>query len=99
MNPLEYGVIVSEIPRSQDLIKPLLQVLNSRGASNNSEIRIEVERILGLSEEAKNLIHSGSRTELEYRLAWARTNAKSKGFIESPKREHWQITESGKKRL
>jgi len=90
---------MNQIPKSQDLIKPLLKVLNSRGPLNNLEIREEVGRLLEITEEAKGVIHSGSRSELEYRLAWARTNAKSKGLIQSPKREHWQITELGKTRL
>ena len=99
MNALEYGLDMPEIPKSQELIKPLLRVLNSRGVLSNAEIRQDIERLLELSDEARNLIHSGSRSELEYRLAWARTNAKSKGLIESPKREHWQITELGKMRV
>lgn len=90
---------MNQIPKSQELIKPLLIVLNSRGELSNSEIREEVGKLLGLSEEAKGIIHSGSRSELEYRLAWARTNAKSRGLIQSPKREHWQITELGKTRI
>ncbi len=99
MNALEYGSFMNQIPKSQELIEPLLRVLNSQGLLSNSEIRDEVGRLLELSEELKGIIHSGSRSELEYRLAWARTNAKSKGLIQSPKREHWQITELGKTRL
>lgn len=90
---------MNQIPKSQELIEPLLRVLDLRGPLSNSEIRDEVGRLLELSEELKEIIHSGSRSELEYRLAWARTNAKSKGLIQSPKREHWQITELGRTSL
>jgi len=36
-------------------------------------------------------IHSGNRTEFQYRMAWARTKAKSDGKITSSKRETWQV--------
>jgi restriction system protein len=87
---------VPDLPKSVDLLQPLLRALKDGVVLTNDQIRNEVARELSLIPEQLNQIHSGSRTELEYRLAWARTNAKSKNLIESPKREHWQITELGK---
>jgi restriction system protein len=63
---------------------------------SNAQIRDELAKKLSLDSEQLSQIHSGSRTEFEYRLAWARTYAKSKGLIQSPTRMHWQITELGK---
>jgi len=85
---------VPDLPKSVDLLQPLLRALKNGVVLTN-----EVARELSLSSEQFNQIHSGSRTELEYRLAWARTNAKGRKLIESPKREHWQITELGKTRI
>jgi restriction endonuclease Mrr len=45
----------------------------------DQQILKQVIAELKLSESQVSQIHSGSRTELEYRLAWARTNAKKKG--------------------
>jgi restriction system protein len=90
---------MNDIPKSPDLIKPILLTLKEGEVLHNNEIRERVSRLLGLNAEQLKQIHSGSRTEFEYRLAWARTNAKSKGLIDSPKRMHWKITEVGKTRI
>ena len=90
---------VADLPKSVDLLQPLLRALKSGAVLTNIQIRDEVAKELSLTSEQINQIHSGSRTELEYRLAWARANAKSRKLIESPRREHWQITELGKTRL
>jgi len=91
--------VVPDLPKSADLLQPLLRALKSGVVLTNDQIRNEIAKELSLTPEQLKQIHSGSRTELEYRLAWARTNAKSRKLIESPKREHWQITELGKTRL
>lgn len=88
---------MDDLPKYQELIPSILRVLASvDGSISNSEIENAVRKALGLSDEACSRIHSGSRTEFQYRLAWARTKAKSEGLVSSPKREHWQITELGK---
>ena len=46
---------------------------------------------MGLTPEVVNKIHSGSRTELEYKLAWARTLAKQKGLIANAGRMTWKV--------
>ena len=71
-----------DLPKSVDLLQPLLRALKNGLVLTNDQIRNEVARELSLTSEQLNQIHSGSRTELEYRLAWARTNAKSRKLIE-----------------
>jgi restriction system protein len=66
---------------------------------SNSEIELGVIAELEVPPHLVSLIHSGNRTELQYRLAWARTKAKSSGWLTSPKRETWEITPSGKAQL
>ena len=74
----------------------MLRVMSRAGKPlSNSEIAAMVSIELELSINQMSLIHSGSRTELQYRLAWARTKAKSLGFIVSPARETWQVTPLG----
>jgi restriction system protein len=94
--PLRYLERVEKFPKSSDLLIPLLEALQSGSVLNNQQIRNHVSQALSLTQEQLDYIHSGSRSEFEYRLAWARTSAKSKGLIQSPKRNFWQITELGK---
>jgi restriction system protein len=87
---------MNSIPRSQDLIQPTLTATSKLGGQATiREIETYVAKTLNLSEDALGELHSGSRTEFQYRMAWARTKAKSQGFLESPKREVWKITEKG----
>jgi restriction system protein len=87
---------MNSIPRSQDLIQPTLFAISKIGdQATIREIEASVAKTLGLSQEALDELHSGSRTEFQYRMAWARTKAKSQGFLESPRRLVWKITEKG----
>jgi len=70
--------VVPDLPKSADLLQPLLRALKSGVVLTNDQIRNEIAKELSLTPEQLKQIHSGSRTELEYRLAWARTNAKSR---------------------
>jgi restriction system protein len=91
---------MDKLPSYQELLTPLLKSLDQTGkAASNSEIEKNVISILGIPDNLTQEIHSGKRTELQYRLAWARTKAKTLGLISSTKREHWAITEEGKLRL
>jgi len=83
---------MSDLPKSQELVNPLLDFLRAHGGvASNKEIASGVAATLGLPSHLLEQVHSGTRTEFEYRLAWARTKAKTAGLISSPNREHWQI--------
>jgi restriction system protein len=89
---------MENLPKYQELIQPLLRSLASKSSAlENSEIAAFVAHELGLTQEQASRIHSGKRTELEYRLAWARTKAKANGWIKSRQRENWELTELGKR--
>ena len=80
------------LPRFQDLVTPLLEYLKKQaGPVNNSQINQAVAESLGIPEHLLTKIHSGTRTEFQYRMAWARTKAKVEGKISSPKREYWVL--------
>lgn len=73
----------------------MIRVLTKAGKPlSNSEIEAGVIVELNIPSNLSAEIHSGNRTELQYRLAWARTKAKSTGLIVSPARETWSITNS-----
>jgi len=84
----------SDLPSNADLIPMVISALKALdGQGSNDQIRLEVINSMHLSPEVVNKIHSGTRTELEYKLAWARTLAKQKGFIISAGRMTWKINQ------
>ncbi len=86
---------MEQLPKYQDLISPMLAVLANAGRPlSNSEIEDGVIATLNIPTSLSSTVHSGNRTELQYRLAWARTKAKSSGLIESPARETWNLINS-----
>ena len=86
---------MDQIPRYQDLIPALVKVIANAGKPiSNAEIELRMIQELSIPAHLVSIIHSGKRTELQYRLAWARTKAKSEGLIISPARETWTISKS-----
>jgi len=84
----------SDLPANADLIPIVVAALKTIGGSGtNDQIRAEVVKAMGLTPEVVDKIHSGSRTELEYKLAWARTLAKQKGLISTTGRMMWKISQ------
>jgi restriction system protein len=84
---------MEQLPKYQDLVPTLVKVLAMAGRPmTNSEIEGAVVEDLSIPIRLVELIHSGKRSELQYRLAWARTKAKSDGLIHSPARETWSIS-------
>jgi hypothetical protein len=55
----------------------------------NKEIEEYVVRELKISTEAQQIPREKSRTELQYRLAWARTKAKQQGQIRRSGSQSW----------
>lgn len=89
-----------QVPSQDDLYNPTLKALRDLGGSgSNSEIAEQVISILDLSEEVAEVSHLGSttQTELEYRLAWARTSLRKAGFITNSGRGVWALTPEGRK--
>ncbi|MDD2634947.1 MAG: restriction endonuclease [Bacteroidales bacterium] len=81
----------------KDLLNPTLQALRELGGSANSnEIEEKIIDILNLTENQINEIHKGSRTKLNYQLAWAKNNLKNAELIENSQRGIWSLTEKGK---
>ena len=84
---------MEQLPKYQELIPALVKVLSASGRSmTNTEIEGAVIKELAIPAELAEVIHSGKRTELQYRLGWARTKAKSDGLILSTARETWSIS-------
>jgi len=87
------------IPKYDDLYNPVIRALHVLGGSGSvSEIEERVIEILRLSETETSEIHKGSttETELNYRLAWARTYLKIHGVLENSSRGIWALTPKGR---
>jgi restriction endonuclease Mrr len=83
---------MEKLPRYQELVEPMLSFLRlNNGPASNRTIDEAVAKALDIPQALLLEIHSGKRTEFQYRMAWARTKAKSDGKITSPKRETWKI--------
>lgn len=82
------------LPQVPDLFKPVIQaLLELDGSGNIDEINENTYTHLNLSDDALNILHGeDGRTEIEYRLAWARTILKKYGLIENSARGVWALT-------
>jgi restriction system protein len=89
---------LTTVPTFDQLFNPTLAALRALGGS--ASINELVERIIAdlqLPREIVEQPHAGSNswTELEYRLAWARTYLKKYGLIDNSSRAVWSLTPKG----
>lgn len=84
----------NELPRITDLYKPVIQSLIDLGGSGSiEEIQESVYKLMKLPENLLNIPHGdGNRSEIEYRLAWARSHLKRYGLLENSSRGVWALT-------
>jgi restriction system protein len=89
-----------DVPTFDKLMNPVVQALKRLGGSGTiEEIQREVTEIAKLSDEQLEMLHDpekGSQTEVEYRLAWARTYLKKYGVLENSSRGVWALTLQGR---
>lgn len=86
------------IPSHRRMLLPALEAVRALGGSGRIEEINEKAIELGrFSEEQQAMIHgAGPRTELEYRLAWARTLLKWMGVLDNSTRGVWSLTDLGR---
>ncbi|MDX2470878.1 MAG: restriction endonuclease [SAR324 cluster bacterium] len=89
------------VPQYDKLMWPTLKAIKLLGGSgSNAEIVQEVIEQETVPETIQNELHNtGPMTELEYRMAWARTYLKKYGALENSERGVWSITDFGAKIL
>jgi restriction system protein len=89
-----------DLPTFDRLMNPVIQALKQLGGSGTvEEINNKVTEIAGLSDEQLEVLHDpekGSQTEVEYRLAWARTYLKKYDVLENSSRGVWALTAKGR---
>ena len=86
------------IPTYHELLWPTLQtVIAMEGSGRIDEISRAVIEREGFSEEQQAVLHgNGPGSEIEYRLAWARTYLKGMGLLDNSERGVWSVTERGR---
>lgn len=86
-----------DVPAYTDLLWPTLTAVSELGGSGSiSEIAETVVKREDFSEEQQAVLHGdGPQTEIEYRLAWARTYLKGMGLLTNSKRGVWTLTDDG----
>ena len=85
----------ASIPNYAALIEATYVALKQLGGSGrNDEINKAVYSILNISDEVLDILHTGrtSFSEIDYRLAWARTLLKNYGAITNSARRVWTIS-------
>lgn len=88
----------NQMPTFDELMNPLLKAIRDLGGSGSvDEIYEKVAENLNVPEEVLTQLHNsetGNTTEIEYRLAWARTYLKKYGLLENSARGVWAISQN-----
>lgn len=86
-----------DIPSYDKFMKPILQgLLVLGGSAAVEELNEKVYEIMKIKPEILQISHSDndSRSEIEYRLAWARTYLKKYSLLDNSSRGVWALTKS-----
>lgn len=90
----------NNVPTFDKLMNPVIYALKQLGGSGTiEEINNKAVEIADLTDEQLEVLHDpnkGSQTEVEYRLAWARTYLKKYGVLENSSRGVWSLTSQGR---
>lgn len=89
-----------DLPSYDAFMNPLIQALKELGGSGTiEESNVKVTELMQLTDEQLDIPHDpdhSTRSEVEYRLAWARTYLKKYGILENSSRGVWSLTAKGK---
>jgi restriction system protein len=92
--------MAAKVPSFDQLMNPLLRSLRELGGSGSiEEIYDKVVELERLPDEIISQPHDpekSNQTEVEYRLAWARTYLKKYGLLENSNRGIWSLTGKAK---
>ena len=84
------------IPTPDKLMWPTLKAIRELGGSaRNAEIEAKVIEIEKYSDAVIAVMHTDRQTKIQYRLAWARTQLKTIGALESRETTVWVLTDVG----
>ncbi|MCL2842003.1 MAG: SIR2 family protein [Oscillospiraceae bacterium] len=84
------------VPSFEQMIKPVMIALQQLGGhAKVSDLDSKTIKIMNIPQEIAERPHKGAgrRTEVAYRMAWARTYLKKYGLIENTVRGRWSFTD------
>jgi restriction system protein len=86
------------VPDYSQLLWPTIEAVRALGGSGSIDEIVEaVLQREDFTEEQQQVLHGdGPQTEIEYRLAWARTYLKMMGLLINSRRGVWTLTEEGR---
>ena len=76
-------------------VKPIQSAATEEQTGNVAELDLGVIQEIKLSQELSEVKRSGTRGEIQYRLAWVRTKAKQNELVTREADRTWKITEKG----
>lgn len=84
---------MAALPPISQFQEPVLHALRELGGEgSNGEIASRVAEFMGLDSEQRAVPHGkDGRSEMEYRVAWARTRLSKNGKIERSGRGTWRL--------
>lgn len=85
---------MDRLPSKKELMETTLAVLKDMGGQcTTAAINDAVIKELGIPQELLEIEDANcTGTEYSYRMRWARTELKQKGFISNPSRGLWKLT-------
>ncbi|WP_416901353.1 restriction endonuclease [Micromonospora echinospora] len=88
----------TSIPDYSQLLWPTVEAVRTLGGSGSIDEIVEaVLQQQHFTDEQQQILHGdGPQTEIEYRLAWARTYLKFMGLLINSRRGVWTLTEQGR---
>lgn len=91
-------MLSTQVPPYNDLLWSALQaVIELGGSASISELDAAVVDREQFTPEVQGVLHGdGPSTEIQYRLAWARTYLKGMGLLTNSQRAVWSVTEKGR---
>ncbi|MCX5944207.1 MAG: restriction endonuclease [Cyanobacteria bacterium] len=88
---------MNELPKYNELMLPVLKILEAKGAQINHELRDALIATLQISEELlEERLPSGNARVLDNRIGWATTYLAKAGLITRPRRAIVEITDKGR---
>jgi restriction system protein len=89
---------VPALPPISQFQEPVLRALHELGGEgSNADIAARVADLMGLDAEQRAIPHGqDGRSEMEYRVAWARTRLSKTGKIERCGRGTWRLAQSAR---
>lgn len=88
---------IADVPPYDAYMWPIIERLKVHGRSlANDEMVDDIASHMGLTAEVRAVPHGRTaKSEVDYRMAWARTYLKKAGAVENSARGVWRLTRSG----